>query len=109
MRDQHRLVVLLLVLGDHPEGEARAGETPRPLRLERGLLQHVEGAPADVRRVAARLVRREQRQARALRTRVLEGVVQRVDLGTDRLLARDRAQQPLLLLVPDVREIPDER
>ncbi|CAM5623806.1 hypothetical protein SALBM135S_01129 [Streptomyces alboniger] len=106
MGDEHRLVVLLLVLRDHPEGEARLGERGA---VERRLLQHVEDASADLGRVAAGLTGGEQRQVRPFGARVLEGVVQRVDLGPHGVAAPDRAQQPLLLLVADVREVPDER
>ncbi len=40
---------------------------------------------------------------------MLEGVVQAVDLRTQRLPAAHGAEQPLLLLVADVRQVPDQR
>ena len=98
--------MLLLVLDDHAVGEA-AGDQARP--AEAGHLQQVEDPAADVGGVAAGLARRQQRQRRPLRARMLERVVERVDLRVDRVLAADRAQQPHLLLVGDVRQIPDQR
>ena len=64
---------------------------------------------ADLVAVAARLGRGEQRQGRPLGARVLERVVQRVDLRVHGVAAADRAQQPELLLVGDVRQVPHER
>ncbi|CAM5744639.1 hypothetical protein SHIRM173S_09046 [Streptomyces hirsutus] len=106
MGDQHRLVVLLFVLRDHPEGEPRLGQ---PLAVERGALEHVQCPAAHVRDVAASLLGRQQRQLRPLGTRVLEGVVDAVDLGPYRLLPADGPQQPLFLLVAYVGEVPHQR
>jgi hypothetical protein len=39
---------------------------------------------------------------------VLEGVVELVDVAADRLAAADVADQPQLLLVADVRQVPDQ-
>jgi hypothetical protein len=100
------IVVLLLVLRDHAEREPAVREAGA---VEPGLLQQVHDPAADVVAVAARLARREQRQRRALRPRVLERVVERVDLGVDRGQAADLAQQPQLLLVGDVGQVPDQR
>ena len=104
--DQHRLVVLLLVLHDHAERETVIGER---CPGEPGPGHNVEHPAADVGRVRAGLARREQRQRRPLRPGVLERVVQRVDLRVDRVLAANRAQQPHLLLIGDVRQVPDQR
>ncbi|MGX1479254.1 UNVERIFIED_CONTAM: hypothetical protein RKD50_008062 [Streptomyces canus] len=106
MGDQHRLVMLLFVLRDHPEGESGLGE-PGP--VERGALQDVQHPAAYLSRVAPGLRGRQQGQRGAFGARVLEGVVDAVDLGPYRLLPGDGPQQPLLLLVADVGEVPHER
>jgi hypothetical protein len=109
---QHRLVVLDLVLCDHAERERvgaqrlaeRAGPPARP-----GPVDQVEHPAADLAGVPARLLRREQREGGPLRPRVLERVVDRVDLRVQRVAAADLAQQPQLLLVGDVGQVPDQR
>ncbi len=106
MGDQHRFVVLLFVLGDHPEGEAHVGE-PGP--AEGVALQYVRHPAAHLGRVLPRLLGRQQRQRGALGARVLERVVEAVDVGAHRVPATDGAQQPQFLLVADVREVPDQR
>ena len=59
----------------------------------------------------ARLDRRQQRQAGAVGPRVREGVVEPLDSGRQQPRARRvaAADQPELLLLADVREVPDER
>ena len=52
---------------------------------------------------------RQQRQRGPLGPRVLERVVERVDLRVHRLPAAHLAQQPELFLVGDVRQVPDQR
>ncbi len=104
--DQHRLVVLLLVLGDHPEREPGLQQRRT---LQRAGGEQVQHPAAHVVGVGAGLGGRQQRQAGALGPGVLEGVVQRVDLRVHRVPAADVAQQPELLLVADVREVPDQR
>lgn len=108
MGDQHRLVMLLFVLGDHPEGEPRLGQA-RTRTFEGGALQHVQGPAAHLRRVLTGLGGRQQRQRGPFRARVLEGVVQAVDLGPHRLPPGDRTQQPHLLLVADMGQVPHQR
>ena len=98
--------MLHLVLGDHPEREP-AAQQPRP--GEGGPVEQVEDPAAHLVPVGARLGRRQQRQRRAFGARVLECVVQRVDLRVQRLAAAGLAQQPELFLVGDVREVPDQR
>jgi hypothetical protein len=98
--------MLLLVLGDHPEGEP-PGDQWGP--GEGGRADQVEHPAADLAGVAARLVRGKQRQGGALGTGVLERVVERVDLGVHRVPAAHGPQQPQLFLVGDVREIPHQR
>jgi hypothetical protein len=104
---EHRLVVLLLVLDDHAEGEAVLDQAAAG---ERRALQQVEDAAAHLAHVVARLARVQQRQRRTLEPRVLERVVELVHgLGQDRVAAADVAEQPQLLLVADVRQVPHQR
>ena len=104
--DQHRLVVLHLVLRDHPEREPVA-EQPRP--GEPGPVEQVENPAAHLVAVGPGLGGRQQRQRGTLRARVLERVIERIDLRVYRLAAADLAQQPELFGVGDVREVPDQR
>ena len=104
--DQHRLVVLHLMLGDHPEREPVA-EQPRP--GERRTVEQVQHAAAHLVPVGPRLAGRQQGKRRAFGARVLERVVQRVDLRVQRLAAADLAQQPEFFGVGDVRKVPDQR
>ncbi len=100
-----------LVLGDHAEREPVA-EQPRAAVLqaaEPGPLQQVEHPAAHLAAVGPRLRRRQQRQRRALGARVLERVVERVDLRVHGLAPADLAQQPEFFLVGDVRQVPDQR
>ena len=106
MGRQHGLVVLLLVLDDHAEGEPVLGEAPP---LQRHPLEHVERLVPHLLDVLTRLRRAEQRQRRPVRARMLEGVVQVVDVRAQRLAAADVPDQPQLLLAADVREVPDQR
>ena len=101
-RGQHRLVVLLLVLHDHARREQLTG---------RGMLDQVKHPPANLVVIGPRLDGRQQRQRRALGSGVLERVVQRVHLrrqhaGPGRVAA---AQQPQLLLLADMRQVPHQR
>lgn len=107
MGDQHRLVVLLFVLGDHAEGEARLFETPAAA-VQRRTVEDVQSPPAYVRGIGPRLCGRQQGQRGPARAGVLEGVVQAVDLRAQRVTAAHGAQQPQLLLIPDVCQVPDQ-
>jgi hypothetical protein len=98
--------VLLLVLDDHAEREAALLEPPA---FQRTAFEDVEHLVADLADVRAGLGRRQQRQLGPVGTRMLERVVQVVDVVTDRLTAADVADQPQLLLVADVGEVPDQR
>ncbi len=106
MGDQHGLVVLLFVLGDHPEGETVVQQRGA---LQRSALQQVEDPAAHLGRVAPGLRRPQQGQLRPLGARMPEGVVERVDLGAQGFVPGHVAQQPELLLVPDVRQVPHQR
>ena len=106
---QHRLVVLLLVLHDHAEDEPVGDQRP-PGRTRRRVeqVEHLVAAPcADV---GAGLGRGEQRQRRAGRARGCSNASYRSSIsGRTGVAAADVAQQPQLLLVADVREVPDQR
>ncbi len=129
--DQHRLVVLHLVLGDHPEREPSAEQLRAPVLqdpvlqdpvlqnpvlqdpvlqdTEPSAVQQVEDPAAHLVAVGSRPRRRQQRQLRPLGAGMLERVVQRVDFRVHRLAPADLTQQPQFFLVGDVRQIPDQR
>ena len=101
---QHGLVVLVLVLGDHRERECRLRVAVRD-RTE--FLQH---PLTHLDQECARLPGAEQRQRCTFGPRVGEGVVEILDLGPqDTWDIAAAAQQPEVLLLADVREIPDQR
>ncbi len=105
MGNQHGFVMLLFVLGDHPEDES--GPHQWPVAQRRGL-QYVHCPAAHLRGVRTGLGGRQQRQRGTGGPGVLEGVVEAVDLRAHGLAAGDAAQQPQLFLVADVREVPDQ-
>ena len=102
---QHRLDVLLLVLLDHDVGEQLTGTALA------GAFERVEDPAADVGDEAASLRRGEQRQVDPGGARVLEGVVQLLDACREQPLRRRvaSAEQPEVLLLADVREVPHQR
>ena len=104
-RRQHGLVVLVLVLDDHavdePVLEQRAF-------VELDLVEHVEHAHADVGDVGARRVGPEQVELRPVTPRVAEGVVHAIEMGGHARVG-DGTQQPLLLVVADVGQVPHQR
>jgi hypothetical protein len=106
-RLQHRLDVLLLVLGDESEDEAVPEE--RVARIEGDPVEEVEAVAAHVLDERAGLAGAEERERRTAVTGLLERVVDLVELGLARVLALELAAQPQLLEVADVGEIPDER
>lgn len=61
--DEHGLVVLLLMLRDHAEGESGVEQRPA---VQRSALQDVQHPAADLGDIAVRFVRREQREGGAL-------------------------------------------
>ncbi len=93
----HRLAVLELVLGDHPDEEV----------VELG--EQREDSLAHLAHVCAGGLGRQDRKPTALGARVRERVVELVVLGRERLAPACAPQQPQLLEVADVGEIPDER
>jgi hypothetical protein len=106
MGGEHGLVVLLLMLRDHAEREAVGDQ---PLAGEPGPLDQVEHAPPDLPGIRPRLGGRQQRQGRALGSRVLERVIERVDLRVHRLPPANLPEQPQLLLIGDVGQVPHQR
>jgi hypothetical protein len=106
-RLEHGLLVLRLVLDDHPVDVA-VGEQ-RPFGPELHAAQHLEHLGADVGQVGPRLGALEDRQVSAHPAGVVEGVVDAVEVQVVGRAAGDLAQQPQLLEVADVADIPDQR
>jgi hypothetical protein len=106
-RLRHRLDVLELVLGDHPDDEAVSKQ--RVSVVDRELWQEPEHALAHLGHVFTRGSRREDREASTLGARMSEGVVEAIAVRRSAVLSSDAPQQPQLLEVADMREIPDER
>jgi hypothetical protein len=104
---EHRLVVLVLVLDDHVVGVPAA---PQRLVVGEALArQTATDTLAHVVDVRVGVGRLEQAELRSLRPLVLAGVVDVVEPALRGLLSVEGAQEPQLLLVADVRQIPDER
>ena len=95
-RLRHRLDVLELVLRDHADDEV----------VPRQLGEPVDYLLAHLRDVGTRVLRGEDGQRPPLGSPVCERVVQIVELAAVRVAT---SEQPELLEVPDVSEIPDER
>ena len=106
-RREQGLVVLVLVCDDHAVDEA-VGEQRRA-GIEIDAVEHVERARADIGIERARAGRIEHRQGVALAPRVLERVVDVVVERVGRLGVGQLTNQPELLEVPDVCQIPAER
>ena len=92
----HRLAVLELVLGDHPDEEV----------VELG--EQREDSLAHIGQVRAGGLGRQDRKPTALGARVRERVVELVVLGRERPAAACAPKQPQLFEVADVCEIPDQ-
>jgi hypothetical protein len=99
--------VLELVLSDHADDEAVVEQ--RVAVVQRQLGKKLEHRLTNVAYELARRSRSEDRQRAALGTLVRERVVQVVVVRRHRLPTPDAPQQPELLEVAHVREIPDER
>jgi hypothetical protein len=106
-RREHRLVVLVLVLHDHPVHEAVGEQGVGRVEVDPG--EDVERPLADVGRELARLDRVEQLEVGPLAARVLERVVHVVEALVGRLRPHQPSQEPKLLEVRDVREVPRQR
>ena len=105
-RREHRLDVLVLVLDDHPVHEATAQQPHGGIELHP--VERVEGVAAHGRDVRPRVIRAQQRQPGPVGPRMPEGVVHVVVLLTDALVP-EPAQQPDVLVVADVRQVPHQR
>ena len=92
--------MLQLVLGNHPDQE---------VLLLHELREPVEDLLAHPPHVGPRVLRREDRELPALGTLVRERVVQVVEPRRGGPAAVAVPEQPELLEVADVREVPDER
>ncbi len=103
---QHRLVVLLLVLHDHREREPVLDQPPP---LQRDPFEQAYHPLTDLAHVPAGRPGLQQRQPRPGRARMLEGVVEPVHVVAEhRVASADVAQQPQLLLVADVGQVPHQ-
>ena len=99
--------MLQLVLNDEPDDEPAVEQ--RVVAVQRELRQELEHGSAHVCHVGARLLRSEQRELRTLRPAVRKGVVELVELRQHRGASPGAPQQPELLVVRDMGEVPDER
>ena len=106
-RGEHRLDVLVLVLDDHPVDEPVREERVRAIELDP--VEDRERPRADGVHVRPRLGRTKERERRPLAPRVEESVVEVGVAGVHRLDAAELLDEPPLLEVADVREVPDER
>ena len=104
-RCRHGLVVLMLVLHDHPVDEALV-EQRAVVELE--TVEDIKNALADVGHVGPRRLRTEQFQLGPIAARVAKGVVDTVEVGGYARVS-DSTEQPLLLVVADVGEVPHQR
>ena len=106
---QHRLVVLELMREQHLVDEPLAQQRVLVIGVDLDLVEDLEGALADVGEVGAELLVAEDRQLAARLSRVLDRVVEAAELAPERLAVADRLDQPELLEVGDVAEVPGER
>jgi hypothetical protein len=106
---KHRLVVLVLVGEQQLVDEAAAEQRVLGLVGEIDVVEHVEGALADVGEVGAQLGVAQDRQLAPGLARVLDRVVEAAEVAVQRLVAADRLHQPQLLEVGDVAEVPGQR
>jgi len=79
------------------------------LGAELDLPQHLECPLADLLHVGANLVGPQDRQLAADLARLLDRVIERAEVPAQGLAAADPLDQPELLEVGDVPEIPDQR
>jgi len=78
-------------------------------RIEIDLVEDLERALTNLLEVGAHLVRLEDRKLPADLPRLLDGVIEVTELAAQRLPATDPPDEPELLEVRDVPEIPDQR
>ena len=106
-RLEHRFLVLELVLEHEPEDEALPEQWVRHFQVD--VVEQVVRALADVLRVGARRGGPEARQLLPVVSLLAERVVDLVVRVGNRRLAVQVPEDPDLLELRDVREIPDER
>jgi hypothetical protein len=106
---EHRLVVLQLVGEQHLVDEPVPQQRVLDLGTDLHAIQYVECPLADVRQVGAQLLVAEDRQLAADLARILDRVVEATEIAVQRLEAADSLDQPELLEVGDVPEVPGER
>ena len=100
--------MLVLVGEDQLVDEAVAEHAGRR-SLEVDAVEDVQRPLAHLRHVVAQLVAAQDRQLVAGRPRVLDRVVEAAELAVHRLAPADRLDQPQLLEVGDVAEVPGQR
>jgi hypothetical protein len=104
---QHRLVVLVLVGEQHVVDEAVGQQGIARLQVD--LIEHLERALADPVHIGTHLVGLQDRQLTADLARLLDRVVELAQVAAQRLAAADVPDQPQLLEVADVAQVPDQR
>jgi hypothetical protein len=100
--------VLVLVGEQHLVDEA-AGDEGVGVVLELGVIEHVERAGTDLLHIGAEVVAAQDRQLVADPARVLDRVVKAAQLAADRFAVTDALDEPELLEVGDVAEVPGKR
>ena len=104
---EHGLVVLILVGEQHLVDEPVRQQPV--LGVELDLAQHLEGALADLVHVRADLIGTKDGQLASDLAGLLDRVVELAEVSAQWLASADTPDQPELLEVPDVAEVPDQR
>ena len=105
---EHRFVVLVLVSEDQLVDEPFC-EQPVVRVLELDPVEDLKRPLAHLGHVRAKLVAAQDRQLVASRARVLDRVVEAAEVAIHRLAPADRLDEPELLEVRDVAEVPGQR
>ena len=106
---EHRLVVLVLVRDQHLVDEPVAEARVLGALVDVDGLEHVESALPDLAHVGAQLLAAQDRQLVAGGSRVLDRVVVAAQAPVERRAATGLLDEPELLEVGDVAEVPGER
>jgi hypothetical protein len=93
----------------HLVNEAFAQQWLLRVGADLDLVEHLERALAHVGQVGAQLGVAQDRQLAARLARILDRVVEATELAVQRLARADRLDQPELLEVGDVAEVPGQR
>jgi hypothetical protein len=101
--------VLVLVGEDQLVDESVAEDRIGVIGGQVDALQYVERALSDLLHIGAALVAAENRELVTGRPRILDRVVEAPEAAIERLALADRLDQPELLEVRDVPEVPGER